>query len=156
MYKRITLAIAIAFLSAPLIASAATTLPTDNQLVALYTQIINLLEQEIPLLQNPTQTYLSIYPTSGPAPLFVTFLVNNPTGYESIGYGDGHTTGSDGCVKNVQGWCDLTKPVAHQYLIPGIYTVLLYRHTSSTTVEYLSTSTVDAMLPSASQYDPSL
>lgn len=166
MIRRIAIGFAFMLLAAPALALAdtvATSVTVENPLVGLYTQLISLLQQEIALLENPqtasnsntsTSTSLSIYPTTGVAPLFATFVVNDPTGTESINFGNGGTTGTQGCTKNALGWCDLTAPVPHEYQIPGNYTVTLYRHLSSTTIEVLSTSTVEALLPSATLYDP--
>ncbi len=166
MLRSVAFSVLFVLAATPALALAdtvATSVTVENPLVGLYTQLISLLQQEIALIENPqtasnsntsTSTSLSIYPSSGVAPLFVTFVVNNPTGTESINYGNGHTTGTNGCVKNDLGWCILTGPVANEYQIPGTYTVTLYRHLSSTTVEVSSTSTVEALLPSATLYDP--
>ena len=154
MLKRLALILSIILFASPALAFADTPTTNDSQLVSLYTQLISLLQQEITLLAHPAQAYLSIYPASGVAPLFVTFIVNNPSGAESIYYGDGHTTGSDGCVKNAQGWCDLSNPVAHMYQLPGTYTVTLYKHATADQLELLSTSTIQVVAPSATQYDP--
>ena len=84
---------------------------------------------------------LGILPASGPAPLTTTFTVNNPTGTEAIDFGDGHSTGSNGCVKNAQGFCDLSKPVLHTYQLPGSYKVTLYRGANAAAV-VVTTQTV--------------
>ena len=164
MLKRISaLFIGLIMVASPAFAFATTSTDNTSQLVSLYTRLIQLLQKELVLLQNPggvvvnpiqnppqsaTTTSLSIYPHTGVAPLFVTFIVNNPTDYESISFGNGPTTGSNGCPRNTEGWCDLTKPVANKYPVPGIYTVLLYQHTSSTTIQNISTSTITVTAPS--------
>lgn len=78
----------------------------------------------------------------GTAPAVTLFVVNNPSGTESIIFGDGTSSGSNGCIKNTQGWCDFSQPVWHTYKYPGTYTVSLYAHYSPGTYQLLSTSTV--------------
>jgi hypothetical protein len=111
------------------IAAAAVLVPAaafadSGQLTALYQQLIQLLQQELSILQNQM---LTIAPASGPAPLTSMFTVNKPNGTESIDFGDGHATGSSGCPRNSQGYCDLSKPITHTYQFPGSYKVTLYR-----------------------------
>ena len=101
-------------------------------------QLIQILQQELGMSGTGA---LSISPASGPAPLTTTFTVNNPTGTEAIDFGDGHSTGSNGCVKNAQGFCDLSKPVPHTYQLPGSYKVTLYRGANGA-AEVVTTQTV--------------
>jgi hypothetical protein len=122
-------------------AAFADSVSTNAQLIALYTQLITVLRQELALLQAPSSATLSVTPVSGPAPLTVIFTVNNPSGTEVIDFGDGHSSGSNGCVKNAEGWCDLSKPIEHTYQFSGVYTVALYRHKANTT-QTLGTTTV--------------
>ncbi len=119
MKKTIAGVIAVVALAVPVAAFA-----DNGQLIALYQQLIQILQKELGILQ---QGLLTISPQSGPAPFTATFTVNNPLGTEAIDFGDGHSTGSSGCVKNTQGFCDLSKPVQHTYTLPGTYKVSLYR-----------------------------
>ncbi len=148
MLKRIALVCSAAvLLLTPVFAAADTNSANAAQLVPLYTQLVALLEQEIGLLQNPGHASLSIWPSSGVAPLMVTFILNDSSGTEAIDFGDGHSTGSNGCLKNAQGWCDLSKPIGHTYEFPGTYTVTLYDHPSATSINTISTSTITATGP---------
>lgn len=119
MKKTIVGIVAAAALCAPVVAFA-----DNGQLIALYQQLIQILQQELGILQGGS---LTISPSSGPAPFTAAFTINNPTGTEAIDFGDGHSTGSNGCAKNSQGFCDLSKPVSHTYQFPGSYKVTLYR-----------------------------
>lgn len=141
MLKKILLALGIAVFAVPVFVAADTSSANMSQLVALYTQLVQILEQEITLLQNPAHASLSFSPTSGAAPFIAIFTVNNTSGTEAIDFGDGHSTGSSGCTKNAQGWCDLSKPTVHTYQFPGTYTVTLYDHVGSQ-AQIVSTSTV--------------
>ena len=96
----------------------------NGQLIALYQQLIALLQQELHLIQENS---LSVSPMSGSAPLAVSFTINKVQGNEALDFGDGHSTGSDGCKTNTAGFCDLTGPVMHTYNLPGTYKVTLYR-----------------------------
>jgi hypothetical protein len=119
MKKVIVTILTVFALSVPVAAFA-----DNGQLIALYQQLIQILKQEVAILQNQA---LTIAPASGPAPLTATFTVTKPLGNESIDFGDGRSTGSSGCTKNSQGFCDLSKSVTHTYQFPGNYTVTLYR-----------------------------
>ena len=89
---------------------------------------------------------LSIFPVFySKAPAFMLFSVNNPSGTESIIFGDGQSTGSRGCTKNALGWCDLSNIVGHRYDYPGTYLVSLYAHYSPGTYVLLSTTTVTVL-----------
>ncbi len=146
MKRKIALVLSILLFAAPVLA-AADSGAGNTQLTLLYTQLINLLQQELALLQNPTTPSLSIMPAYGAAPLPVIFTLSNPTGTEAIDYGDGHSSGSNGCLRNAQNWCDLSQSVAHTYQYPGTYKVTLYGHPSSTLVQVLSTATVVVTKP---------
>jgi|GEM_PF-4278406 len=122
MRKKIAIGTAVLVLAVPVFAAADTNVQT--QLISLYQQLIQLLQQELGILQANA---LSISSTSGPAPFTTTFTVKNPTGTESIDFGDGHSTGSSSCTKNSQGFCDLSASVSHTYQFPGNYKVTLYR-----------------------------
>jgi hypothetical protein len=76
------------------------------------------------------------------APAFLIFQVSNPSATESIDFGDGRTTGTQGCTKNQLGWCDLSGLIFHRYDFPGRYTVSLYAHYTPKTYQLLSTTTV--------------
>jgi hypothetical protein len=119
MKKTIAGVIVVAALAIPAAAFA-----DNGQIVALYQQLIQILEQELGILQNQA---LSISPSQGSAPLVATFTVNKSTGTEAIDFGDGHSTGSSGCTTNMQGFCDLSRPITHTYQFPGKYKVTLYR-----------------------------
>src|SRR6185503_3236210 len=82
----------------------------NGQLIALYQQLIQILQKELVLLQG---NLLTITPATGSAPLTATFTINNTLGNEAIDFGDGHSTGSGGCPTNAQGYCDLSKPISH-------------------------------------------
>ena len=104
----------------------------------------------LPLSANAQMMLTSLPPASlsimpvfySNAPAFMLFDVQNPSGTESIDFGDGHMTGSNGCVKNAQGWCDLSHLIGHRYDYPGSYLVTLYAHYAPGTYEILSTTTV--------------
>jgi hypothetical protein len=121
MKKTIAGFVAVAALATPVAVFA-----DNGQLVALYQQLIQVLQQQINLLKQGTVT---VSPQSGKAPLEVAFTVVDPIGSEAIDFGDGHSTGSDGCEKNAKGFCDLSKSVSHTYQLPGTYKVTLYRGT---------------------------
>jgi len=136
--KKLATLLSTALLAFPIVASAEVT--TD--LTSLYTQLISLLKQEILLLQQQKHPSLTILQPSSAAPSTVVFTVNDRTGTEAIDFGDGHSTGSNGCPKNVFGFCDLFNSLSHVYYIPGAYRVTLYnrvgdvqRTVSSTTVQ---------------------
>jgi hypothetical protein len=111
----------------------------NGQLIAIYQQLIQLLQQELGILQNGS---LTISPTSGSAPLTVTFTVTNSQGTEAIDFGDGHSTGSSGCKQNTPGFCDLSKSVSHTYQFPGAYKVTLYRGANGAQIVTTQTVTV--------------
>lgn len=121
MRKKIAIGIAVVVLTVPV-----ATFADNGQLIALYQQLVQILEQELGILQNEA---LTIDPSTGPAPLTSTFTIPHPTGTEAIDFGDGHSTGSSGCKTNAQGFCDLSQPVSHTYQFPGSYKVSLYRGT---------------------------
>ncbi len=132
MHRKIALAIGIMVLAAPAL-SFADTGAANAQLVALYTELIALLQKELVILQNPSEPSLVVAPTSGTVPLQVSYTITNTSGTEAIDFGDGHSSGSNGCVKNAQGYCDLSQPIAHLYQFPGTYTVTLYGHQNNKT-----------------------
>lgn len=128
--------IGIVMLASPALAGAS----TDNDaLTSLYAQLIVLLKQELIALQ-PTPI-LTIAPASGQVPLAVTFTLASSTLTEAIDFGDGHSTGSGGCQRNMIGFCDLSAPTRHTYAYPGAYTVTLYKHVGLDPV-VVSTQTV--------------
>ena len=95
------------------------------------------------LLMSSGEASLTIMPLFfGTAPMFTMFTVDNPSGTESIDFGDGYTSGTNGCSKNSQGWCDFSQPVWHTYQYPGSYTVTLYAHYAPKTYQILGTTTV--------------
>ena len=139
MYKKIGLILSIFALFLPVYASAQVAMDNSGQIVTLYQQLIQLLQQELTLLQSNA---LSVSSATGPAPLSVTFTLHSSTGMEAVDYGDGHATGSGGCVKNSSGKCDLATPFVHTYTLPGTYTVTLYRTTSDKQVHTLMTTMI--------------
>ena len=79
MKKKIGLGLAIFLLAIPAYALADS--QNTQQLVALYQQLVQLLQKELWWLQN---RQLTIAPESGSAPLTVSFTLNNPSGTEAI------------------------------------------------------------------------
>ena len=154
MFKHFALSLTFILLITPAVTHAADESAREGQLAPLYAQLASLLQQELAIMQDPSQTYLSIHPVSGMMPFFATFIMHNPTGTEGINFGDGHTTGTLGCTKNTKGWCDLSKPVAHTYQLPGFYTVHLFRHLSLDQVQIMSTSTIYVTRVTSTQYNP--
>lgn len=139
MLKKIAVGVGVVVFALPVFAAADTSVQT--QLVTLYQSLIQLLQKELSLLIGPSKASLQVTPPSGPAPLTVTFSLQSPQGNEAIDFGDGHSSGSSGCAKNAQGFCDLSKSVTHEYALPGTYKVLLLR-TVGTTAETVTSSSV--------------
>jgi hypothetical protein len=107
----------------------------SEQLQALYTQLVALLTQELALLKGAQAPALNpallvIDQPSGKAPYSALISLPERDGTETVDFGDGHATGTQGCTVNAKGWCDLGQQVAHTYQYPGTYTVTLYRHTA--------------------------
>jgi hypothetical protein len=132
MLKKIAIGIGIVVFAMPVFASAAVATGNTDKLVALYTQLVQLLQQELAYLQGKSHSSVSAIPSSGAAPLSVVFTVSNSSGTEALDFGDGHSTGSGGCTKNAGGYCDLSHPITHTYQLPGAYTVSLYDALSGT------------------------
>lgn len=109
----------------------------NGQIIALYQQLVQILQQELTILKSQA---LQVSPTAGQAPLEVTVTLGLQKGVEAIDYGDGHSSGSAGCEKNAQGFCDLSKPVKHTYQLPGIYTVKLVRTVEGKVSDVTSTT----------------
>jgi hypothetical protein len=128
MLKKIAIGVGVVVFSVPIMAAADTTV--QNQLISLYQQLVQILTQQLTILRaqpvQGTHATMVVTPTTGASPLEISVSVSNPAGDESLVYGDGHSVGSVGCTKNSKGFCDLTKPVTHTYLLPGTYTVSLY------------------------------
>ena len=137
MLKKLAIGAGIVVFAVPVFATADIG-GSSTQLISLYTQLIQLLQQELTWLQN---NKLSIAPLSGSAPLTSVFTLNTQTGTEAIDFGDGHSTGSSGCVKNAGGYCDLSKPVSHTYALPGTYKVSVYQSINGTS-KVIGTQTV--------------
>jgi len=119
MRKTLGSLLLIVLLTSPLVASAAT--------------------QMVQPVKPASLTIMPVFYSYAPA--FMLFIVHDPSGTESIDFGDGHRTGEN-CVFNALGWCDLSQIVGHRYDYPGQYTVRLYSHTSHETYQLLSTSSV--------------
>ncbi len=114
---------------------------TQSELTSIYAQLISLLRRQVELLQESKRPTLSILSTTGTAPFTAIFTAHDRTGTESIDFGDGVSTGIQGCVKNVFGWCDLSSSVSHVYRTPATYTVFFYSHIKGG-VQTLSTNTI--------------
>jgi hypothetical protein len=125
MNKKLGILLVSALIVAPVAVSAAT---NTSQLESLYTQLIALLKQEIALLKGASASNLVIESPRGTAPYAALIKLPQLDGTEAVDFGDGHSTGSNGCTKNAQGYCDLKHEIAHTYQYPGRYTVTLYRH----------------------------
>ena len=123
MKKIFTVGVSLLLVAAPLFACADT---QSDRLNALYAQLVPLLKEELAMLQ-PTPR-LIITPSSGQMPLSVTMTLASSTQTEAIDFGDGHSSGSNGCNRNSIGFCDLSQPIQHTYAYPGTYTVTLYKH----------------------------
>ena len=146
MRKHIAIGISTLIMAAPVFAFA-DTVSTNAQLISIYTQLIQLLQKELALLESSFSTPVSsasldISPATGKAPLDVIFTLRDGTGTEAIDYGDGHSTGSNGCARNPQGWCDLSLSKPHTYQLPGTYKVTVYSHPTPTTQKVVSVSTM--------------
>ena len=145
MKKNFALVLCALLFALPSFVNAATV--DQQQLISLYQQLITLLQQQLQTLQTTDHAWLSMNPTSGTVPLVVMFTLNNPSQREAIDYGDGHSSGSNGCVKNALGNCDLSKPVYHSYQLPGTYKVTLYAHDANNKVLTISTHTITVTAP---------
>lgn len=135
MKRYLALFCVLSMLAAPLAASADS--PNAPSLTSLYAELVQVLKQELSL----TKPSLSIDPSSGPAPFTTIFTLSNKTHTEAIDFGDGHSTGSNGCARNSLGFCDLRDQLVHTYLFPGDYTVTLYRYLGKDPI-VVSTSTL--------------
>ncbi len=138
MKKHVAIFVTSALMLMPAFAAADT---TQDQLASIYTQLIGLLKQQIQLLQQSKHPTLSILSAKGSAPFTAVFTVADRTGTESIDFGDGVSTGTQGCTKNAFGWCDLSSSVSHTYRTPGTYNVIFYSHIGGA-VQTRSTTTV--------------
>jgi hypothetical protein len=146
--KKIAFMVCAVLFMSPAFVSADT--GKTEQLVALYTKLIQVLQQQIILLQQieaekvPLSGHatLTITPETGVAPFVMTFILSGANGTEAVDFGDGHSTGSNGCKRNTKGWCDLSAPFFHMYQLPGTYTVTLYDHPTRTTNSVVSKKSV--------------
>lgn len=125
MNKKLGILLVCALFVAPVAVSAAT---NTAQLESLYTQLIALLTRQLELLKNAGPSQLVIASPRGTAPYAALITLPELDGTEAVDFGDGHSTGSNGCAKNARGYCDLKHDIAHTYQYPGTYTVTLYRH----------------------------
>ncbi len=146
MNKKFGILLVCALFVAPVAVSAAT---NTAQLESLYTQLIALLTQELALLKlkNTSAPQLVIASPRGTAPYAALITLPELDGTEAVDFGDGHSTGSNGCAKNAKGYCDLKHDIAHTYQYPGTYTVTLYRHAAGKPDGFVVTTakiTVDA------------
>ena len=124
-HSLISLFIGVAVALTPLMASALA-VPNSAQIAPLV-QELNAAIGKLNAL-NTSHAHLSVISSYGIAPFTTLFALDGLTGTESISFGDGKTTGSDGCTKNVAGWCNLPAIVGHTYAYPALYKVDLYNH----------------------------
>ena len=94
---------------------------------------------------DTTHPHISVVTSYGTAPFTTLFMLDGLTGTESIDFGDGHTTGSAGCEKNVLGWCNLGSVIGHTYAFPALYKVVFYQHIDKVSVRILRTTYVLVM-----------
>lgn len=131
--------VAVMMLPASVFAATNTT-----QLESLYTQLVALLTQELQLLKDQqsakTGPQLVIDSPRGAAPYAALVTLPYLDGTEAVDFGDGHSTGSNGCALNAGGYCNLAHQVAHTYQLPGTYTVTLYRHSAAHKDGYVVTT----------------
>ena len=96
-----------------------------------------------PIVTQPTTNTLSATPTSGAAPLTVTFVFPGSAGGDYVGFGDGTDACSiSGAARDVEmGTCSAPSgvPVTHTYTLPGTYHVSVSRNLPST---ILGTATI--------------
>ena len=142
----VTSLIGIALIAMPLAASAQTVFysapanPATAQLIALYTQLIQLLQQELLVLQkgqggsppSPASATLTATPSSGASPLNVSFVGTGVKGGQQyiIDYGDGSHSDAlaalDVCMHLADGSGGCPKAQAsHTYATAGTYTATL-------------------------------
>lgn len=141
--KKLGTILALGIFALPALASADTT----SQLTSLYQEVISVLERELQLL-SPDPS-LSIEPASGTVPFTTVFTLHGKTGTEAVDFGDGHSTGSNGCVLNALGFCDLGDQLVHTYHYPATYVVTLYRYLGNEPI-VVSTSSVAVSLATSS------
>ena len=126
MNARIPVAIFTCLVSFLPLAVSAMQVPRAAEIAPLVQQL-NVVLNKINAL-NTSRAHLSVISSYGTAPFTTLFALDGLIGTESISFGDGKTTGSDGCTKNVAGWCNLPAIVGHTYAYPALYKVDLYNH----------------------------
>ena len=140
MTKKIAALLGTALFLIPALAAAETV--QNDKLISLYSQLVQLLQTQLDLLKSLPQPTLDISPTTGKAPLEVVFTLLNGRGTEAIDYGDGYTSGINGCARNALGWCDLSLSKIHTYALPVTYTATLYMHPTPSTLKALGTTKI--------------
>ena len=143
MIRKLVAGISAFVMISPVLVSA-DAVSHDTQFVAIYSQLVQLLQKELLLLQSQPVSHASLdFSTStGKAPLLVFFTLHNGNGTEAIDYGDGHSSGSNGCARNSQGWCDFSVAKTHTYELPGTYKVTVYSHPTPKTLKVENMYTV--------------
>ena len=141
MVGLVILVLPLAVSAQTVIASSSTS--ANSSLIALLTQLVEVLEQELQLLlvQHGTPTtvpapqpsvHLSATPSSGPAPLAVSLVGTGATGGQQyiIDYGDGGNSGPlaaiDVCMhlSDGSGGCPKVQ-ASHTYTYRGTFTAML-------------------------------
>lgn len=116
------------------------------ELLSNYLQLIDLLKAQIQLKANPEAVVLTRVQAYGTAPAPILFNLYNPTGYEFVSFGDGLTSTSKDCARNAVGMCDISKPFAHTYTLPGTYTVTLFKAVGKDR-EFMASTTITIFPP---------
>ncbi len=123
-YKIFTGFFALVLACMPVAASAANT--SDPKLAALVQELNQVLDKLNEL--DTAHAHIRILPAYGDAPFTTLFFLSATSSTEALDFGDGHSTGSLGCVKNQYGFCALPAVIGHTYALPGLYKVTLYDH----------------------------
>lgn len=108
----------LVFLATPLLASAATVADIQAQIQSILSKLLQLQTQSI---EATSQTFTAS-PTSGLAPLSVTFRERTTTdaGSFAVDFGDGTGIGAMVCSP-LAGSSDSVCRVTHAYTMPGVY-----------------------------------
>jgi PKD repeat protein len=173
----ISAGVGLSMLATPLAASAQTSATSNSNLIAILTQLVQLLEQELQQLiaerQNTTPSQpttpntggtFTASPTSGAAPLTVTFNMpaffeingNNNDAWTTLDNGDGEVSISGQPSTEVYDNIDCTAAAqdsvcqgSHTYTSPGTYTVALKDFSGNVLGTQTITVTASGSQPSA-------